>query len=211
MSRVRAVIVYIIVLLAEGSLFYMAKEPTLCTGTNYIMWLAGGAKLEKVERVRQLAHLSAGVICLLACIGLLLMAIDLFGGKSKGLLKFAYLFMAVYSLLQIAVCIMLWTTTNRIDTIERRTNLIVYLVSQVIMLFVLSLYILRELGLIRFFDKLSTVLLLVVIGQFVTNGFLMPNSKISWSLLYGLMSALPTIAIFVFEALILEASIRRNR
>lgn len=211
MSRVRAIIVYFFVLLAECGLIYMAKEPTVCTGTNYIMWLAGGSNLEKIERVRQLAHLSAGVICLLACIGLLLMAIDLFGGKSKGLLKFAYLFMAVYSLLQVAVCIMLWTTTNRIDTIERRTNLIVYLVSQVIMVVVLLLYILRELGLMRFLDKLSAVLLLVIIGQVATNGFLMPHSKVGWSLLYGLMSALPTIAIFVFEALILEASIRRNR
>ena len=211
MSRARAIIVYFFVLLAEGGLIYMAKEPTACTGTSYIMWLAGGSKLDKVERVRQLAHLSAGVICLLACIGLLLLAIDLFGGKSKGLLKFAYLFMAVYSLLQIAVCIMLWTTTNRIDTIERRTNLIVFLVAHCIMVGVMALYILREMGLIRFIDKLSAVLLLVIVGQVVTNGLLMPHSKIVWSLLYGFITALPTIAIFVFEAFILEASIRRNR
>ena len=211
MSRARAIVVYLFVLLAEGGLVYMAKEPTVCTGTSYIMWLAGGSKLETVPRVRQLAHLSAGVICLLACIGLLLLAIDLFGGKSKGLLKFAYLFMAVYSLLQIAVCIMLWTTTGRINTIERRTNLIVFLVAHCIMVAVLLLYILRELGLMRFIDKLSAVLLLVVIGQVVTNGLLMPHSNVGWSLLYGLITALPTIAIFVFEAFILEASIRRNR
>ena len=211
MSRIRAIFVYFFVLLGEGSLVYMAKEPTRCTGTIYIMKITGGNQLEKVDRVRHLAHITVGVICLLACIGLLLMAIDLIGGKSKGLLKFAYLFMAVYNLIQVAVCIYIFASTDFIQSSTQKANLLVYFISQVILLIVMCLYILRELGLMRFLDKLSAVLILAIIGQIVSNGLLLRGSDIKYSLLYGLITALPTLAIFVFEAFVLEASIRRNR
>ena len=73
------------------------------------------------------------------------------------------------------------------------------------------LYILRELGLMRYIDKISTVLLLAIIGQLVSNGLLLRGSDPVRSLICGLITALPTLAIFIFEAFVLEASIRRNR
>ena len=210
MSRIRAIFVYFFVLLAECGLIYMAKEPTRCTGTYFVMLITGGNQLDKVERVRHLAHLTVGIICLLACIGLLLMAVDLIGGKSKGLLKFAYMFMAVYTLIQVTVCIYVLVGTRYLQTSTQKANLLVYFISQCILLVVLFLYILRELGLMRFIDKMSAILLIVIICQIVSNGLLLRNSH--WiSLVYGLITALPTLAIFVFEAFILEASIRRQR
>jgi len=211
MSRVRAMFVYFFVLLGEAALIFMAKEPTTCTGTIYIMKITGGDQLDKVEKVRQLSHITVGVICLLACIGLLLMAIDLIGGKSKGLLKFAYLFMAVYNLIQVVACIYIFASTDLIRSSTQKANCLVYFISQVILLIVMCLYILRELGLMRFLDKLSTVLLLAIVGQIVSNGLLLRGSNIKESLIYGCITALPTLAIFVFEAFVLEASIRRNR
>ena len=210
MSRVRAICVYICVLLAEGGLIYMAKEPTRCTGTYFIMLITGGNQLGRVERVRYLAHITAGVVCLLACIGLALMAIDLIGGKSKGLLKFAYMFIAVYNLIQVTVCIYVFTATQLLKTSTQKANLLVYFISQCIQLIVMFLYILRELGLIRYLDKLSAVLILVIVGLICSNGLLLRGS--TWhAAIYGLITALPTLAIFVFEAFVLEASIRENR
>ncbi len=210
MSRIRAIIVYIFVAIAECGLIYMAKEPTRCTGTFFVMLITGGNQLDKVERVRHLAHITVGVICLLACIGLLLMAIDLIGGRSKGLLKFAYMFIAVYTLIQVTVCIYVFAATEFLQTSTQKANLLVYFISQCILLIVMFLYILRELGLMRFIDKMSAILLIVIIGQVVSNGLLLRGSN--WhSLVYGLITALPTLAIFVFEAFILEASIRRQR
>ena len=211
MSRIRAICVYISVILAEGGLVYMAKEPTKCTGTYFIMLITGGNQLDKVERVRHLAHITVGVICLLACIGLALMAVDLIGGKSKGLLKFAYMFMAVYHLIQVTVCIFVLAATEYIQTSSQRANIWVYFASEIILMIVMFLYILRELGLIRYIDKLSAVLLLAVVGQLVSNGLLLRGANPVRSLAYGLITALPTLAIFVFEAFVLEASIRRNR
>lgn len=211
MSRIRAIFVYISVILAEGGLIYMAKEPTKCTGTFFIMIITGGNQLDKVERVRHLAHITVGVICLLACIGLALMAIDLIGGKSKGLLKFAYIFMAVYNLIQVTVCIYIFAATDLLQSSTQKANVLIYFISQCILLVVMCLYILRELGLMRFLDKLSAVLLLAIIGQIVSNGLLLRGSNVPRSLAFGFITALPTIAIFMFEALILEASIRRNR
>ncbi len=209
MNRIRAIIVYFLVLFAEGGLIFQAKEPTKCTGTIYIMLITGGNQLNKVEKVRQLAHVTVGVICLIACIGLLLMAIDLIGGKSKGLLKFAYIFMGVYYAIQIAACIMIYTMTGFIRSSAQTANLFIYLVSEIILFALMFIWTLRELGLIRVIDKLSTVLLLAIIGQIVSNGFL---AKLEPKMLvFGLITALPTIAIFVFEAFILEASIRRLR
>ena len=211
MSRIRAIIVYIFVLLAEGGLVYMAKEPLTCTGTIFIMNITGGNQLDRVTRVRQLAHVTVGVVCLIACIGLMLMAIDLIGGKSKGLLKFAYMFMAVYNAIQVTACIYIYSATDLIKSSTQRANLLVYFISQCILLIVMFLYILRELGLMRFIDKMSAVLLLAIVGQVVSNGLLLRNTSIKLSLVHGLITALPTIAIFVFEAFILEASIRRQR
>ena len=211
MSRIRAIFVYFFVLLAEGGLVFMAKEPTKCTGTFFIMLITGGNQLNKVERVRHLAHLTVGVICFIACVGLLLMAIDLIGGRSKGLLKFAYMFMAVYNLIQVAVCIYVFAATDYLKSSTQKANVLVYSISQAILLIMMFLFILRELGLIRFIDKLSAVLLLAVVGQIASNGLLLRGSNIKESLFYGLITALPTLAIFVFEAFILEASIRRQR
>ena len=210
MSRLRAWMVYFFVIIAECGLAYMAKEPTRCTGTYFVMLITGGNQLDKVDRVRHLAHLTVGVICLIACIGLLLMAIDLIGGKSKGLLKFAYIFMAVYNFIQVTVCIYVWAATPLLKTSTQKANLLVYFISQCILLVVMFLYILRELGLMRFLDKLSAVLLLAIVGQVVSNGLLLRGS--TWhAAIYGLITALPTLAIFVFEAFVLEASIRNNR
>ena len=211
MSRIRAIFVYIFVLIAEGGLIFMAKEPTHCTGTYLVMLITGGNQLNRVERVRHLAHITVGVICLLACIGLLLMAIDLIGGKSKGLLKFAYMFMAVYNLIQVTVCIYVFATSAQWQSSTQKANLIIYFVSQCILLITMFLYILRELGLVRFIDKMSAVLLLTIVGQVVSNGLLLRGSDWKTSLMYGAITALPTLAIFVFEAFILEASIRRQR
>ncbi len=211
MSRIRAIMVYVFVVLAEGGLIYMAKEPTKCTGTYFIMLITGGNQINKVERVRHLAHITVGVICLLACIGLILMAVDLIGGKSKGLLKFAYMFMAVYNLIQVVVCIYVFTATSLLKTSTQKANLLVFFISQCILLIMMFLYILRELGLMRYIDKLSAVLLLAIIGQIVSNGLLLRGSNVPRTLAYGLITALPTLAIFVFEAFVLEASIRRNR
>lgn len=209
-SRIRAIFVYFFVLLAEGGLVYMAKEPLTCTGTIFIMNITGGNQLNVNVRVRHLAHITVGVICLLACIGLLLMAIDLIGGKSKGLLKFAYMFMAVYHLIQITACIYIYTATNLIQTNRQKANILVYFIAECLLLIVMALYILRELGLMRYLDKLSAVLLLPIIGQIVSNG-LLTGKNVKMALLHGFITALPTIAIFVFEAFILEASIRRQR
>ena len=209
MSRIRAIIVYILVLFAEGGLIFQAKEPTRCTGTYFIMLITGGNQLNKVDRVRHLAHITVGVVCLIACIGLLLMAIDLVGGKSKGLLKFSYIFMAVYYVVQIAACVMIYTMTGFVRSAAQKANLFIYLISEIILLVIMFIYILRELGLIRVIDKLSAVLLLAIIGQIVSNGFLAEGTL--KALAFGFITALPTIAIFVFEAFILEASIRRNR
>ncbi len=210
MSRIRAIIVYILVILAEAGLVFQAKEPTKCTGTIYIMLITGGNQLNKVDRLRHIAHITVGGICLIACVGLLLLAIDLFGGRSKGLLKYAYILMGIYNAIQVAACILIYSLTGYVRSNAEKTNLLVYFISQIILLIMMFILTLRELGLVRIIDKLSTVFLLAIIGQIVSNGFFAMETP-KESLIYGLVTALPTLAIFVFEAFILEASIRRNR
>ena len=218
MSRIRAIFVYIFIVLAEAGLIYQAKEPIYCTGTIFIMKLTGGNQLEKSEYIRQMSHVIVGVVCLVACIGLLLMAIDLFGGRSKGLLKDSYILMAVYHAIQVGCCILIYTLGNYYNNVgqkgDRRaqqTNMLLYFISQIIMLIILFVLILRELGLIRVINKLSAVLILVMLGQILSNGLLIDGIYPKWFCLFnGVVTALPTLAIFIFEAFIVEASVRKQ-
>lgn len=214
MSRAREVIVLILCALGVGGLGFQAKEPTLCTGTSYIMWIVGGNQLNHNADTRHVAHIIVGVVCVIAIAALILLAVDLFGGKSKGLLKVSYFLFLIYHIIMIASCVVVFRVTDLGNKASDKLNISIFFVSELIMVIMLAVYLLRELGTIRVIPNLSAVLLVVVAGQLLANGVLIDAHSpvaVAKGLFYGLCASMPIIAMFVFEKFILEASIRRRR
>ena len=94
------------------------------------------------------------------------------------------------------------------------TNLIVYIVTAIIAIFTLILFILREKGGIRLVPKMSSLLLLVLLGQLITHGIVVGRGTIyvsKTSILCGICSIIPYLTIFVFEKGILEPTVKKYR
>ena len=149
----------------------------------------------------------ARVLILLAIAGMTVFSISVYRGNLKGRLHISYFIMIIYSVFMIlfSTAPMQFKATLENDKIE--LNALVYLITTIFAIIVFTLFILREKGGISSIPKMSSLMLLVIVGQFVTNGvFVNSGSIISHprELVYGVISVLPYLTIFLFEYFILE-------
>ena len=200
MSRVREFIVLLLCFLAEAGMAFQILKPNYFFSSSMI--IAGTS------------YTIARAIILINMFGMLIFAISVFMGNIKGGLHISYFIMMIYAVVMIVMAIAPRQYQVALKNERLEMNSLVYLVTMILVILVFAVFILREKGGIRVIPKFSSVMLLVVVGQFVTNGlFIEKGIMISGSiyLLFGLIAALPYIAIFVFEQFILEPTMMRYR
>lgn len=202
MKRTREIIVLILCALSELGLFFQFYRPVYFLETDII---EKGTVSWTIPRA----------IVLIAMVAMFLFAVSIIWGNLNGLLHISY---AVYLLYFVIVLVVLFAQRRQVKTTLSNdylhTNLIVYIVTAVIAIFTLLLFILREKGGIRLIPKMSSLLLLVMLGQFVTHGFIVGGGSIyisKLSILCGICSIIPYFTIYVFEKSILEPTIREYR
>lgn len=203
MKRGREIIVLILCVLSELGLAFQLKQPQhfassaiIIAGTNDTEWII------------------ARILILISMLGIAVFTTSVWRGNIKGRLHIAYFIM----LIQAAIMFILPMLSGRINSFMQsekvKLNTGIYIITMILAVLVLALFILREKGAMRVMPKLSTLMLLVVIGQFVTNGVFAKTvvaEPTAYMLAYGLLSALPYVAIFVFEYFVVEPTMRKFR
>lgn len=203
MKRGREIIVLILCALSELGLAFQLKQPQhfasssiIIAGTNDVAWII------------------ARILVLLSMIGVAIFALSVWRGNIKGRLHISYAVM----LIQAAIMFVLPMLSGRINSFMHsekvKLNTGLYIITMILAVLVFALFILREKGAMRVMPKLSTLMLLVVVGQFVTNGVFAKSvvaEPTPYMLAYGLISALPYIAIFIFEYFVVEPTMSKYR
>lgn len=200
MSRVREDIVLFLCFLAEAGLFFQFIKPNYFFSSSMI--------------IVGTSFLVARAIILINMFGMLVFAISVFRGNVKGRLNTSYLIMLVYAIAMLVFAIVPRQYTTALAKSELEMNALLYLVTMILAVLVFTVFILREKGAIRLIPKFSSVMLLVIIGQFVTNGLFIDKGELisgATYLLFGLIAALPYIAVFVFEKFVLEPTMIKYR
>lgn len=193
MERVREYIVLFFCFIAELGMAFQFIKPNyffnssmIIAGTNYTV---------------------ARAVLLIKILGILVFAISVFRGNARGRLHRAYFIIGIHA----AIMIILAITSNQYkstlanDMLAMNTWL--YFGTLLLLIIILVVYVLREKGGVRLIPNFSALLLLVIIGQFVTNGlFVNKGALISGPtyLLFGIIAAMPYVAIYVFEKFVLE-------
>ncbi len=202
MRRTRELIVLLLCLLSELCLFYQFYRPVYFLETDII---EKGTVSWTIPRF----------IVLIAMAAMFLFTISLIKGNLNGLLHISY---AVFILYYVVILVMMFAQKQEFnETLNSEyfhTNLIVYIATAIIAILTFGLFILREKGGIRMVLKMSSLLLLVILGQLATHGFIVGGVSIyvsGLSILCGLCSVIPYLTIFVFEKGILEPTVKRYR
>lgn len=202
MRRTREVVVFLLCLLSELGLFFQFYRPVYFLETDII---EKGTVSWTIPRA----------IVLIAMVAMFLFALSLIKGNFNGLLHISY---AVLLLYFVVVLVMMFAQKKvfyeAMNNDYLHTNLIVYIVTAVIAIITLILFILREKGGIRLVPKMSSLLLLVLLGQLVTHGIVVGGGTIyisKTSILCGVCSVIPYLTIFIFEKSILEPTVKRYR
>lgn len=204
MNRKREIVVLVLCLIAEIGLAFQLKEPYHFTSTSLVI---EGVKDNNWWIItRSLVAMNM--------IGLALFAISVWKGNRKGKLHISYFVM----LIQAAAMFLLPTATGYVSIIMDsellKFNVGIHMLTLILIVLILALFILREKGAIRVMPKLSSVMLLAVLGEFIVNGIFSSSVVTEPTLnmvIYGIISALPYLTIFVFEFFILEPTMRRYR
>ena len=202
MRRTREMVVFLLCLLSELCLFYQFYRPVYFLETDII---EKGTVSWTIPRV----------IVLIAMAAMFLFTVSLVKGNLNGLLHISY---AVFILYYVVILVMMFAQKQEFnETLNSEyfhTNLIVYIGTAIISILTFGLFILREKGGIRMFPKMSSLLLLVILGQMATHGFVTSGFSVyvsGMSIFWGICSAIPYLTIFVFEKGILEPTIRGYR
>lgn len=149
----------------------------------------------------------ARLLVLIKMLGIFVFAIAVHRGNRSGRLSVSYIIMLVYSILMVVVALLPRQYMSAVRNEKIELNSLVYLITMLLALIMFAIFIFREKGAIRIIPKISSIMLLVVIGQFVTNGIFIDNGSIVTGvhgIIFGLASALPYLIIFLFENFILE-------
>lgn len=203
MKRGREIIVLILCVLSEIALAFQLKQPQhfassaiIIAGTNDTEWFI------------------ARILVLLSMIGMAVFALSVWRGNAKGKLHISYFIM----LIQAAIMFVLPILSGRLNAFMQsekvKLNTGLYIITMILAVLVLALFILREKGAMRVMPKLSTLMLLVIIGQFATNGIFAKTvvaEPTIYMLTYGAISTLPYLSIFVFEYFVVEPTMRKFR
>lgn len=200
MSRVREFVVLFLCFLAEAGMVFQFIKPNYFFSSSMI--IAGTT------------FTIARAIILVNMLGMFIFAVAVYRGNIKGRLHISYFIMMLYTVAMLVFAIAPRQYQVALENERLEMNSLLYLVTMLLLMFVFAVFILREKGAIRLMPKFSSVMLLVVIGQFVTNGlFINKGELISGPiyLLFGLIAAMPYIAIFVFEQFILEPTMIKYR
>lgn len=202
MRRTREMVVFLLCLLSELCLFYQFYRPVYFLETDII---EKGTVSWTIPRV----------IVLIAMAAMFLFTVSLVKGNLNGLLHISY---AVFILYYVVILVMMFAQKQEFnETLNSEyfhTNLIVYIGTAIISILTFGLFILREKGGIRMVPKMSSLLLLVILGQMATHGFVTSGFGVyvsGMSIFWGICSAIPYLTIFVFEKGILEPTIRGYR
>ncbi len=202
MRRTREMVVFLLCLLSELCLFYQFYRPVYFLETDII---EKGTVSWTIPRV----------IVLIAMAAMFLFTVSLVKGNLNGLLHISY---AVFILYYVVILVMMFAQKQEFnETLNSEyfhTNLIVYIGTAIISILTFGLFILREKGGIRMVPKMSSLLLLVILGQMATHGFVTSGFSVyvsGMSIFWGICSAIPYLTIFVFEKGILEPTIRGYR
>jgi hypothetical protein len=156
----------------------------------------------------------ARAIILVNMLGMAIFIASVYRGNIQGRLHVSYGIMLCYAVLMIVLSIAPKQYMSAVNNSKIEMNSLVYLVTMILEILIFTLFILREKGAISIIPKMSSLMLLVILGQFVTNGlFIYEGAIVSHPayLIFGLMSALPYITIFLFEFFILEPTMLRYR
>ena len=149
----------------------------------------------------------ARVLILVNMLGIIVFALSVLDGNIKGRLHMSYYIMLIYAVVMIIASVVPRQLQVTMHNEKLEMNALIYIITLVLTVFILALFIIREKGGMRTISKLSSLLLLVIIGQFVTNGLFINHGDIISGpvyLLFGVISAMPYIAVFAFENLVLE-------
>lgn len=203
MKRGREVIVLILCALSLLGLAFQLKQPQhfassaiIIAGTNDSAWII------------------ARVLVLMSIIGVVIFALSVIRGNIKGKLHVSYFIMLIQAAIMFALPLLSGRLSDFMQSEKIKLNTGIYIITMIMAVLVFALFILREKGAMRVMPKLSTLMLLVVIGQFVTNGIfakIVVAEPTPYMLAYGFISALPYIAIFVFEYFVVEPTMSRFR
>lgn len=203
MKRGRELLVIILCVLSELALAFQLKQPyhfanssIVIAGTNDINWII------------------ARVLVAVAMIGIFVFALSVWAGNVKGKLHISYFILLLHSAAMVALPSLSGKLTAFMQSEKIKLNTGLFIVTMLLCVLVLALFILREKGAMRVMPKLSTVMLLVIIGQFATNGIFASSVIVEptpYMLAYGALSTLPYISIFVFEYFIVEPTMSRFR
>lgn len=146
--------------------------------------------------------------------GMALFGLSVYRGNIKGRLHVSYFIMLCYAALMIIATIVPDKYMSAVNNKAIEMNALVYLITMILAIIIFALFILREKGGIRTVPKLSSIMLLVIIGQFITNGVFINDGGIASGpiyLIFGIMSAMPYITVFLFERFILEPTMLQYR
>lgn len=209
MSKKRELIVLILCMLSELGMCAQILKPNWCTGTSFIMFLVGGNQLSVNVDAYHVSHIITAVIVAIAMLGMILFAVSVARGNAKGRLELSYFIILIHHIILLVSAVAIqkvWVFSNKSDT---KLNVTIFFVSELFMVVMMAMYVLREHGRIRLIPNISAVLLMVTFGQFIANGMLVDALSTKRAIIYGIIAALPTFTIFVFEKFILEPTMRR--
>ena len=134
-------------------------------------------------------------------------------GNANGMLHISYAVMTLYLVIMLGM--MFAQRGVFIETFEIvEMNIIVYIVGAVLGILTLLLFIFREKGAIRFIPNMSSLLLLVILAQFISHFFALADGKAYMSRLSFVCSVcatMPYVAIYLFEKRVVEPTIRQYR
>lgn len=202
MKKQREVIVFILCLLSELALFYQFYRPVYFIETDII---EKGTISWTVPRV----------ICLVAMFGILLFAISVLIGNVKGILNISYAVLILYFAIILLVMLEQKEPLNEaLNGKYIKMNIIAYVITAIVAIITLLLFILRRAGVFGLIPGMSSLMLLVVVGQLVTHGLFMGDGKVMMgyrTLLCGISSILPYFTIFIFERGIVEAEFKHQK
>jgi small-conductance mechanosensitive channel len=197
MKRGRELFVIFLGILGELGLFFQVYRPIYFIETDII---EQGLISWTIPRL----------MCIIAMIAMLLFMISVFRGNVKGLLCVSY---AVLLLYQVIVLFAMLSQKDMfvkaVNEEKLKLNVVIYIGTAIILILNLGIFILREKGAIRMIPNISALMLFVILGQFITHGLFVVNDSLAFgtrSLLCGVCSMMPYVAIYVFEKTVVEST-----
>lgn len=146
--------------------------------------------------------------------GMALFALSVWRGNIKGRLHVAYFIMLCNVCLMFAAMVSSKPFKTSMDNGDLKIKMLVSVLSMFVAAVLLALFILREKGAIRTIPKLSSIMLLVIVGQLAANGLFADSDVLISDVPYlgiGVLSAMPYITVFFFENFILEPTMLEYR